>query len=74
MTRIVGLCFVVLVGGTTTCTNTLTIATLLNWRAMAMTKPNPKPQKYTERKVVGDIARILTGRESYIVRKVVSGD
>ena len=35
-----------------------------------MTKPNPKPQKYTERKVVGDIARILTGRESYYVRKV----
>ena len=63
MKRIVGLCFVVLVGGTTTCTNTLTIATLLNWRAMTM------PQ-YTEHKVVGDIARILTGRDSYVVKKL----
>jgi|DEB0MinimDraft_3_1074331.scaffolds.fasta_scaffold00450_16 hypothetical protein len=36
---------------------------------MAMTKPNPRPQ-YTERKIKGDIARILTGRNSYMVKKL----
>jgi len=32
-----------------------------------MTMPKPK---YTERKVTGDIARILTGRNSYVVKKL----
>jgi len=34
-----------------------------------MAKQKPKPQ-YTERKITGDIARILTGRNSYVVRKL----
>jgi len=34
-----------------------------------MSKTKDKP-KYTERKVTGDIARILTGRNSYVVKKL----